>query len=111
MEEGELHVDFDSREVTYGLGELDELVLAYLGAKAAELLKGGGRRAFWSPQFRSAMIARSCFVERSERGEMSLAGTRLEVLERGQRRPLLFPHAGEVLAPERPWLELLSHRF
>jgi exodeoxyribonuclease V alpha subunit len=29
MQEGELHVDFDSREVTYGLGELDELVLAY----------------------------------------------------------------------------------
>jgi exodeoxyribonuclease V alpha subunit len=29
MEEGELHVDFDSREVTYGFGELDELVLAY----------------------------------------------------------------------------------
>jgi ATP-dependent exoDNAse (exonuclease V) alpha subunit len=29
MEEGELHVDFDSREVTYDFGELDELVLAY----------------------------------------------------------------------------------
>jgi exodeoxyribonuclease V alpha subunit len=29
MEEGELSVDFDSREVTYGFGELDELVLAY----------------------------------------------------------------------------------
>jgi exodeoxyribonuclease V alpha subunit len=29
MEEGELHVDFDGREVTYGFGELDELVLAY----------------------------------------------------------------------------------
>jgi exodeoxyribonuclease V alpha subunit len=29
MEEGELHVDFDSRDVTYGFGELDELVLAY----------------------------------------------------------------------------------
>ena len=28
-EEGELAVDFDSREVTYGFGELDELVLAY----------------------------------------------------------------------------------
>jgi pimeloyl-ACP methyl ester carboxylesterase len=42
---------------------------------------------------------------------MSLAGTRLEVVERGQGRPLLFLHAGEGLAPERPWLELLSHRF
>ena len=29
MEEGELHVDFDGREVTYGFAELDELVLAY----------------------------------------------------------------------------------
>jgi exodeoxyribonuclease V alpha subunit len=29
MEEGELTVDFDGREVTYGSGELDELVLAY----------------------------------------------------------------------------------
>ena len=29
IEEGELHVDFDGREVTYGFGELDELVLAY----------------------------------------------------------------------------------
>src|SRR5690242_1816043 len=29
MEEGELGVDFDGREVIYGFGELDELVLAY----------------------------------------------------------------------------------
>ena len=29
MEKGELGVDFDGREVTYGFGELDELVLAY----------------------------------------------------------------------------------
>jgi len=29
MEEGELAVDFDSREITYDFGELDELVLAY----------------------------------------------------------------------------------
>ncbi len=29
MEEGELAVDFDGREVTYGFGELDELMLAY----------------------------------------------------------------------------------
>jgi exodeoxyribonuclease V alpha subunit len=28
-EEGELVADFDSREITYGFGELDELVLAY----------------------------------------------------------------------------------
>jgi exodeoxyribonuclease V alpha subunit len=29
MEEGDLGVDFEGREVTYGVGELDELVLAY----------------------------------------------------------------------------------
>ena len=29
MEESELAVDFDGRQVTYGFGELDELVLAY----------------------------------------------------------------------------------
>jgi ATP-dependent exoDNAse (exonuclease V) alpha subunit len=29
MEEGELSVDFDGRDVKYGFGELDELVLAY----------------------------------------------------------------------------------
>ena len=29
MEEGELVVEFDRREITYGFGELDELVLAY----------------------------------------------------------------------------------
>ena len=42
---------------------------------------------------------------------MSLAGTTLELVERGQGRPLLFLHAGEGLAPERSWLELLSRRF
>ena len=34
MEEGELHVDFDAREVVYGFGELDELVLAYATIRA-----------------------------------------------------------------------------
>ena len=29
MEEGELLVNFDGRAVSYGFGELDELVLAY----------------------------------------------------------------------------------
>ena len=29
MEDGEITVDFDGREVVYGFGELDELVLAY----------------------------------------------------------------------------------
>jgi pimeloyl-ACP methyl ester carboxylesterase len=42
---------------------------------------------------------------------ISLAGTTLELVERGQGPPLLFLHAGEGLAPEGPWLELLSQRF
>ncbi|HEY2183600.1 MAG TPA: ATP-binding domain-containing protein, partial [Xanthobacteraceae bacterium] len=29
LEEGKLHADFDGRAITYGFGELDELVLAY----------------------------------------------------------------------------------
>jgi pimeloyl-ACP methyl ester carboxylesterase len=42
---------------------------------------------------------------------MSIAGTTLELVECGHGRPLLFLHPGEGLAPERPWLELLSRRF
>src|SRR3954454_1579118 len=42
---------------------------------------------------------------------ISLAGTSLKLVERGQGRPLLFLHAGEGLAPERPWLDLLSRRY
>jgi pimeloyl-ACP methyl ester carboxylesterase len=42
---------------------------------------------------------------------VSLAGTALELVERGQGKPLLFLHAGEGLAPERPWLDLLSRRY
>jgi pimeloyl-ACP methyl ester carboxylesterase len=42
---------------------------------------------------------------------LSVAGTSLEVVERGQGRPLLFLHAGEGLAPQRPWLDLLARRY
>src|ERR1700739_2573105 len=42
---------------------------------------------------------------------MSVAGVNLELVERGRRRPLLFLHAGEGLAPERPWLDLLSRKY
>jgi pimeloyl-ACP methyl ester carboxylesterase len=42
---------------------------------------------------------------------LSVTGTSVEVLERGQGRPLLFLHAGEGLAPERPWLDLLARRY
>ena len=42
---------------------------------------------------------------------MSIAGTTLEAVERGEGRPLLFLHAGEGLAPERTWLDLLSRKY
>ena len=42
---------------------------------------------------------------------LSVAGTSLELIERGEGRPLLFLHAGEGLAPERPWLDLLARRY
>ena len=42
---------------------------------------------------------------------ISLAGTTLELLERGRGRSLLFLHPGEGLASERSWLELLSGKF
>jgi pimeloyl-ACP methyl ester carboxylesterase len=42
---------------------------------------------------------------------INVAGVDLEVEERGSGRPLLFLHAGEGLAPEREWLDLLAGRF
>jgi pimeloyl-ACP methyl ester carboxylesterase len=42
---------------------------------------------------------------------ISVAGTTLELVERGSGRALLFLHAGEGLAPERPWLELLARHY
>jgi pimeloyl-ACP methyl ester carboxylesterase len=42
---------------------------------------------------------------------LSIAGTSLELVERGQGLPLLFLHAGEGLMPERPWLDLLSRQY
>jgi pimeloyl-ACP methyl ester carboxylesterase len=42
---------------------------------------------------------------------ISIAGATLELVERGHGRPLLFLHAGEGLAPDRPWLDLLSRSY
>lgn len=42
---------------------------------------------------------------------MQVAGVELEIVERGQGRPLLFLHAGEGLAPERPWLDKLAAKY
>jgi pimeloyl-ACP methyl ester carboxylesterase len=42
---------------------------------------------------------------------VSVAGVTLEIEERGSGQPLLFLHAGEGLAPERPWLDLLARHY
>ena len=42
---------------------------------------------------------------------MLVAGVDLELIERGQGRPLVFLHAGEGLWPDRPWLDLLAKRY
>jgi len=42
---------------------------------------------------------------------MQVAGVELEIVERGKGRPLLFLHAGEGLAPERPWLDKLAAKY
>jgi pimeloyl-ACP methyl ester carboxylesterase len=42
---------------------------------------------------------------------IAVAGTSLELIERGTGRPLLFLHAGEGLMPERPWLDLLARHY
>ena len=61
------------------------------------------------------MMRPAILVSTTESNDMtntvSIAGTTLELVDRGLGRPLLFLHAGEGLAPERPWLELLSRRY
>ena len=42
---------------------------------------------------------------------LTVAGLGLEIHERGEGRPLLFLHAGEGLAPDRPWLDMLAAKF
>ncbi len=42
---------------------------------------------------------------------IELSGVSLDIEERGAGRPLLFLHAGEGLAPERPWLDLLARHY
>jgi pimeloyl-ACP methyl ester carboxylesterase len=42
---------------------------------------------------------------------IEISGVDLELEERGEGPPLLFLHAGDGLAPERPWLDLLARRY
>ena len=81
MEEGELSVTFDGREVIYGFGELDELVLAY--ATTIHKAQGSEYPAVVIPLTTQhyAMLARNLLYTGVTRGK------RLVVLV-GQRRAL-----------------------
>ena len=81
MEEGELVVSFDGREVVYGFGELDELVLAY--ATTIHKAQGSEYPAVVIPLTTQhyAMLARNLLYTGVTRGK------RLVVLV-GQRRAL-----------------------
>ena len=81
MEEGELVVSFDGREMAYGLGELDELVLAY--ATTIHKAQGSEYPAVVIPLTTQhyAMLARKLLYTGVTRGK------RLVVLI-GQRRAL-----------------------
>src|ERR1700730_7289572 len=61
----------------------------------------GRRTEEWRVEFRGREMTRT----------VSLVGTSLELIERGEGRDLLFLHAGEGLMPERPWLDLLSRHY
>ena len=42
---------------------------------------------------------------------VSVSGVNLELVERGAGPTLLFLHAGEGLAPDRPWLDALAEQY
>jgi hypothetical protein len=53
LAEGELHVDFDGRDIAYSFGELDELVLAY--ATTIHRVRARNTR-LWSFRWRPSTI-------------------------------------------------------
>ena len=42
---------------------------------------------------------------------VSLPATNLQIVDRGHGRAMLFLHAGEGLAPDRPWLDLVARHY
>jgi len=44
------------------------------------------------------------------RGSVTVRGIGLDIVEKGQGRPVLFLHPGEGLQPDHPWLEHLARR-
>ncbi len=97
IEEGELSVSFDGRPVTYGFGELDELVLAY--ATTIHKAQGSEYPAVVIPLTTQhyAMLARNLLYTGLTRGK------RLVVLI-GQRRALAIAVRNE--AGRRRWSRL-----
>jgi exodeoxyribonuclease V alpha subunit len=97
MEEGELTVSFDGREVTYGFGELDELVLAY--ATTIHKAQGSEYHAVVIPLTTQhyAMLARNLLYTGVTRGKT------LVVLV-GQRRALAIAMRNE--GARRRWSKL-----
>jgi hypothetical protein len=90
MEQGELAIDFDGREVTYGFGELDELVLAYAttihksqGSEYPAVLRGHGpTRALRS---RAERMATSITADAQFAPDSALEGTGFETLGPAER--------------------------
>ena len=97
MEEGELSITFDGREVVYGFGELDELVLAY--ATTIHKAQGSEYLAVVIPLATQhyAMLARNLLYTGVTRGK------RLVVLV-GQRRALAIAVRNQV--GRRRWSKL-----
>jgi len=97
LAEGELRVSFDGREVSYGFGELDELVLAY--ATTIHKAQGSEYPAVVIPLMpqHSVMLARNLLYTGVTRG------TQLVVLV-GQRRALAIAVANA--ASRRRWSKL-----
>jgi exodeoxyribonuclease V alpha subunit len=104
-EAGELTVAFDGRPVTYGFGELDELVLAY--ATTIQKAQGSEYPAVVIPLTTQhyPMLARNLLYTGVTRGKrlVVLVGQRraLAIAVRNQGARRRWPKLREWLAPER----------
>ncbi len=97
LEDGELFVDFEGREVAYGFGELDELVLAY--ASTIHKSQGSEYAAVVTPLTTQhyTMLKRNLVYTGVTRGK------RLVVLV-GQRKALAIAVRGKQVT--RRWSKL-----
>jgi exodeoxyribonuclease V alpha subunit len=106
MEESELHVDFEGRDVAYGFGELDELVLAY--ATRVHKSQGSEYPAVVIPLTTQhyPMLQRNLVYMGVTRGKrlVVLVGQRkaLSIAVRGQQTRRRWSKLKERLAPPTP---------